>query len=225
MRPGALRPYEQSLRERSPVQLISDDGQLLTLDVERWLDDLDEADEGVLARCRGPVLDVGCGPGRFVRAAAGLGIAALGIDVAATAVQLTRTAGGSAVLRDVFHPGPADGLWSTLLLMDGNVGIGGDVVRLLRRARSLLEPGGRLLVEAAADEHLDRALPRRFTRHGQPVGPRFVWAEVGIRPLIRHASELGFTVEEIWTVSARTFVAFTRSSADLSDDECTPSVA
>ena len=84
-------------------------GELLVLDVERWLDDLDDADRSVLARCRGPVLDVGCGPGRFVRAATELGIAALGIDIAATAVSLTRGGGGPAVLHDVFDPAPARG--------------------------------------------------------------------------------------------------------------------
>lgn len=213
MRSGALAPYEQSLRERSPLRLVADDGELLVLDVERWLDDLDDADRSVLARCRGPVLDVGCGPGRFVRAATELGIPALGIDIAAAAVTLTRRAGVPALLHDVFDPAPADGLWSAVLLMDGNVGIGGDVVKLLRRAHSLLEPGGLLLVEAAADPQLDRALQLRFSQHGSAVGPRFGWAEIGILPLMRQATEVGYSLDETWTASGRTFAALARSAA------------
>jgi len=207
MHPGALAPYERSLREQSPLRLVADDGQLIELDIERWLADLDDADRSVLARCHGPVLDVGCGPGRFVRAATTLGLPSLGLDIAPTAVALTRRGGGTAIMRSVFDPAPAEGCWPVVLLMDGNIGIGGDVVKLLSRVHSLLEPGGLLLVEAAEDPKLDRELQLRFTRHGRPVGPHFGWAEVGIEALIRHAVAVGYSVREIWTSAGRTFAA------------------
>jgi hypothetical protein len=38
-----------------------------------------------------------------------------------------------------------------VLLLDGNIGIGGDPHRLLRRVRELLTPTGRLLVELDVD--------------------------------------------------------------------------
>jgi SAM-dependent methyltransferase len=213
MQTGALAPYERSLRERSSLRLVADDGQFVDLDVDRWLADLDDADRSVLARSRGPVLDVGCGPGRFIRAATDLGLAALGIDIAATAVSLTRRRGGSAQLCDVFDPMLAQKCWSTVLLMDGNVGIGGNVVNLLTRIHALLQPVGQVLVETAADPHLDRAGQVRFNQHGQTVGPRFGWSEVGVAALRRYAVGLGYSVDEIWTASGRTFAALARSSA------------
>jgi len=39
------------------------------------------------------------------------------------------------------------GRWAHVLLADGNVGIGGDVVALLRRCAELVRPGGTVVVE------------------------------------------------------------------------------
>ncbi len=210
MQAGALAPYERSLRDRTPLRLVAEDGCLLELDVLRWLADVDDADRSVLSRCSGAVLDVGCGPGRFVRAATALGIPALGLDIAGTAVALSLRRGGPALMRSVFEAAPAEGRWPTVLLMDGNVGIGGDVVRLLTRVHSLLAPGGRLLVEAGSDVKRDRVLQVRFANSGTGVGPRFSWAEIGIDPLLRYAVEVGYAIRKVWSSSGRTFAAFAR---------------
>jgi len=42
------------------------------------------------------------------------------------------------VRRSVFDALPAEGRWHTALLADGNVGIGGDPIRLLSRLRGLI---------------------------------------------------------------------------------------
>ena len=42
---------------------------------------------------------------------------------------------------------PATGRWQTVLLADGNVGLGGDPRRVLRRAAELLRRGGRCIAE------------------------------------------------------------------------------
>src|ERR1700722_19222648 len=147
MQAGALAPYERSLTDRSPLRLVTDDGRLWKLDVRRWLSDVDESDRTVLARCAGTVLDVGCGPGRFVQAATEMGLQSLGIDIADVAVALARRRGGKALRRSVFESAPDEGSWHRILLMDGNVGIGGDIVRLLTRIQNLLAIGGLLIAE------------------------------------------------------------------------------
>jgi SAM-dependent methyltransferase len=124
-------------------------GDLQVLPVADWTRQVDAADLALLAECRGETLDVGCGPGRMARALAERGHAVLGIDVVPEAVRMTRRRGAAAIVRDVFEQVPGEGRWHTVLLADGNIGIGGDPRALLSRARALLAPKGRIVVDLA----------------------------------------------------------------------------
>ena len=60
---------------------VRSDGQgarVLPLDAKRWSARADDVDQLVVSRCRGPVLDLGCGPGRMVQALNEAGVPALG---------------------------------------------------------------------------------------------------------------------------------------------------
>jgi SAM-dependent methyltransferase len=207
METGALAPYESALRTAGALGLRTDDGRVVELDVARWLARTDAVDDTVLRRCTGPVLDIGCGPGRFVLSLNGLGVAALGVDIAETAVALTRGQGLPALLRDVFCSLPGEGRWPTILLMDGNIGIGGDPGRLLQRVRALLAPGGRLLVEVHPDSWVLDLIDVRFTSSGEAVGPAFGWAHVGREPLLNYADAAGYDLTDSWSCGGRSFVA------------------
>ena len=111
---------------------MSIDSPVTVLRLDDWNRPADDHEHEVLARCVGPTLDVGCGPGRLTAALAERGQVALGIDVVGDAVGQTLQRGGSALRRSVFDPVPGEGRWRTVLLADGNVGIGGDPVALLR---------------------------------------------------------------------------------------------
>jgi len=115
-----------------------------------WTRQADPSDELLLGLCQGPTVDIGCGPGRMVRALAERGRLVLGIDLVPEAVRLSLGRGGATLLRDVFEPIPGEGRWATALLADGNIGIGGDPVALLSRVRELIAPDGRVVVELAA---------------------------------------------------------------------------
>lgn len=178
------------------------------LHVGRWMAAADGADRTSLRRLEGPVLDVGCGPGRMVGAARAAGLAATGIDVSPDAVDRCRRAGLPVLLRDVFAPLPDEGGWGAVLLIDGNIGIGGDPAALLARCRSLLRPDGALVVETHPNERRDSTSVVRVVGGG--VSAPFPWAEVGERALTAHAA--GFDVDAAWSAGGRRFVRLRRAA-------------
>ncbi|MGW7257540.1 class I SAM-dependent methyltransferase [Streptomyces sp. NPDC054834] len=213
-------PYSRALRVgHGPLYLrrmaphTEGAAELLPLDVERFCAAPDTSDTGVLHRCTGPVLDVGCGPGRLVAALAARGVPALGVDVSPAAVARTRRQGGTALRRSVFDRLPREGRWGTALLMDGNVGIGGDPEALLARLRELLRPGGRLLAEAAPQDVDERLTVRVEDAHGRH-GRSFPWARVGATALLHAADATGWILTGRWTTDGRSFLELHRPNAD-----------
>ena len=202
-------PYAWALAGgQGPLYLRRADGWLLPLEVERWCGAPDAADRTMLARCHGPVLDIGCGPGRLVAGMARRGVPALGVDVSPAAVARTRGAGGAVLCRSVFDRLPAEGRWGTALLADGNIGIGGDPRTLLHRVGQLLAPGGRLLAEAAPHEVDERLTVRVEDAQGRR-GRDFPWARLGPTALRNAALDAGWTVAEEWSAEGRRFAALT----------------
>jgi SAM-dependent methyltransferase len=210
MRTGALLPYELSLLTAEPLALRTGDGRRVGLDIARWLAPVDDADETVLARCLGPTLDVGCGPGRFVSALGARGIPALGVDIASTAVAMNVLRGDAALLRSVFARVPGEGRWPIVLVMDGNIGISGDPRRLLGRLSEVAGTVGRIIVETDPDPRCDECVDVRFLQDGIEVGPSFPWARIGLDALLGYAAEAGLAASETWTARGRTFVALSR---------------
>ncbi|MFD7325665.1 methyltransferase domain-containing protein [Streptomyces sp. NPDC059875] len=203
-------PYTQAIRSgRGPLFLRRDDGRLLPLEIERWCAAADPADATVLALCEGPVLDIGCGPGRLVQALAATGRPVLGIDVSPEAVDRTVRGGGSALCRSVFEQLPSEGRWGTVLLMDGNIGIGGDPALLLGRAAELVGPSGQALVEAAGPDVDERSEVRVVDGRGAR-GTGFPWARVGTRALHAYADATGWRVGRRWRTGGRSFLQLRR---------------
>ena len=174
------------------------------LPVDGWRAIADESDRVVLSHCSGPTLDIGCGPGRMTEELAARGHLAMGLDVVPEAVAQTRSRGVAALHRDVFDPVPGEGRWACALLADGNIGIGGDPVRLLRRLHSVLAPAGRAVVDLAAPGvgllTRDVALQCR----GQMSEP-FAWSLVGPESVREIAVAAGFVLAGIHEYAGRWF--------------------
>ena len=149
----------------------------------------------MLDHCEGPTLDVGCGPGRLTVALAERGQVALGIDVVHEAVGQTRARGAAALRRDIFGAVPGEGRWQTALLADGNVGIGGDPVALLRRIRRLLLPGGRVVVEVAPPGVTTQSVLATLECDGLRSRP-FRWSVVGVDGIAGVATSAGLTLRD-----------------------------
>jgi SAM-dependent methyltransferase len=170
------------------------------------------ADEHMLRQCSShPTLDLGCGPGRFTAALQARGLPALGVDSSMTAVEMTRGRGGTAIRRDVFAPLPAEGSWAQVLLTDGNIGIGGDPVQLLRRAAALLARGGVVVVETDSSAHGSCYEWRRWeTTHYS--GHWFPWSRVGAGSLADIARAAGLRVKSRIDVHDRVIAVLTAST-------------
>ncbi|MFL6105930.1 MAG: class I SAM-dependent methyltransferase [Marmoricola sp.] len=181
------------------------------LPVENWTRPADDADRVVLGHCDGPTLDVGCGPGRMAEHLTRSGTAALGIDVVAEAVQQARARGVAALERDVFEHLPGEGRWSTVLLADGNVGIGGDPRRLLQRSAQVLAPGGRIVVDLAPPgTGVETRMLRLRTRSAQ--SQPFAWSTVAADRIGVTAAGLGLLVGFLGEVQDRWFAVLTKDA-------------
>lgn len=186
------------------------DGTATPLALGRWCGSLVDGDDGLLRRCAGATLDVGCGPGRLAAAAAWQGLPALGIDVSATAVRLARERGVSALRRSVFDHLPGEGRWRTVLLADGNVGIGGDPERLLTRLRSLLAPDGQVLCEFDPPHAPTRAVRVSIEDPRGLRSTEFGWAHVSITDADSVAVAAGLSPTESWKEAGRWFCTLVR---------------
>ena len=182
----------------------------LRIDILRWRAKADVADQLVVARCEPPVVDLGCGPGRMVRALHESGRAALGIDMSSVAVTQSRAGGGLALRRAIAEPLPAEGRWGTALLLDGNIGIGGNVNDLLDRCRGLVVPGGLIICEVDNDPDRNDTERVRLSTDLAESAP-FAWARVGTRAVQRAAAPLDLLVVEEWHARSRDFVALRTS--------------
>ena len=176
----------------SAVMMLDNDGSEESLEVDRWAAQASDDDHAlILDHCSGPTIDLGCGPGRLVRALRERGLDSLGVDNSAEAVRLARSQGIPVLHRDVFTPMPREGRWAHALLADGNVGIGGRPFWLLRRVWAMLAVGGVLHVELNGPGigvvHTWRQL--RVDGH---VGRRFAWAVVGVDAIADLAHRAGF---------------------------------
>jgi SAM-dependent methyltransferase len=150
------------------------------------------------------VLDVGCGPGRHLSVLAARGLFALGVEISPVAVSLARQRGAQAMVADVFDELPGAGSWRTALLLDGNIGIGGDPVRLLRRVRSLLRTGGAVLVELEPPGAVSAAARARIELGGESSA-WFAWARVSTSEIREIAARAEMTVEQEWLCGERWF--------------------
>jgi glycosyltransferase A (GT-A) superfamily protein (DUF2064 family)/SAM-dependent methyltransferase len=193
------------------------DEPVFQVEAARWFRRADDVDRTVLLRCRGPVLDLGCGPGRMVQALNESGVPALGVDMSVMAVREARSRGALAIRARLAERLPAEGRWETVLLMDGNIGIGGDVGALLDRCRALLSPSGRIIVEVDPRPDWHRTGRLRLAAGGSGRTAELGWARTGAAAVRHLAEPLDLQVADEWVAGNRAFLCINAPGASRAD--------
>ena len=187
---------------------VGDDGSRRRLPFERWLRRAAGEEEQLLEWAVGPVLDVGCGVGRHLVALGRRGLEATGVETSARAVQIARARGVDVIEGSIFDA-PERGGWGTALLLDGNIGIGGDPERLLARIAELLRPGGTVLVELEPPRSQTRMLRLRL-EGPHDVSDWIPWAWVGTDAIGPLAAGVGLSLDDLWSTEHRWFARLGR---------------
>ncbi|MEA2685844.1 MAG: hypothetical protein QOE93_1039 [Actinomycetota bacterium] len=216
-RPPAVRSdhfHPAGRRPRlAPLVLHTHTGEALVLDHARWHAPATAEERAVLRSVTGPVLDLGCGPGRLVVSLAAEGVRALGVDTSPAALAAARRWGAAVLEADLFGPLPQEGEWATCLLFDGTIGIGGDPLRLLSRCRELTGPEGRVIVEVEAPGTGWRHLTAWFELDGGR-SPAFEWAVVGADAIAGLARPAGFELAALAQTPSGRWFADLRTPAE-----------
>lgn len=189
-------------------RLVSECGVEIRLDVVRYCGAPSRSERRFLDRLTGPLLDVGCGPGRAAAYLRQRGVPALGLDANAGLVDLARTNGAWCVHQSMFDPVPFEGRWHEVLLFDGNIGIGGDPAKLLERLRHIVTIGGHALLE------VERLGPSRQMivreHHAEEIGAPFPWATVSIMSLDVLIAGSGWRCAHVHEIDERLVVELER---------------
>ena len=138
------------------------------------------------------------------RARRSAGSSALGIDVSRGAVAQSEARGAAVLRRPVESRLPGEGRWGTVLLMDGNLGIGGDPIACCGGAPQLVRPGGLLLVEADPELRRSTTATRWSWLPATAARPTpLPWARLGLVALARRAVAAGLLVVDQWESAGR----------------------
>ncbi|HSE70701.1 MAG TPA: methyltransferase domain-containing protein [Nocardioidaceae bacterium] len=205
---SAIEVFADAL-EGAPCTVSGLDAIPTPVPVDRWRGEADRSDRALLAHCLSPAIDLGCGPGRMAETLAREGVSVLGVDLAPQSVALARARGVDVLRTDVLGPLPQEGAWSSVLLADGNIGIGGDPARLLRRARRLLAPGGVVVVDLAPPG-TGLAVGRVRLHAGGRTSGWFPWAVLGADAVRDVASSVGLSACDLHLHDGRWFAVLAR---------------
>ncbi|MDQ6754279.1 MAG: hypothetical protein M3017_12960 [Actinomycetota bacterium] len=138
-------------------------------------------------------------------AAAEAGLKALGVDTCEVAVRQARACGAVVLHGSIFSSLPQEGRWGSALLLDGNVGIGGNVAALLTRLAQLVCPDGSVLADVDPQPDLDLSYVAVLEDAAGHLSEPFAWSRVGAESLAMHAAVAGWRITSMTRSSNRAF--------------------
>ena len=164
-------------RSGPPLLLESDDGSVRSADLQPTdffapHDEWTFWEQAAIARASGAVLDLGAGAGRHSLHLQHKGHEVTAVDASPGAVEVCRARGIADARLGDLNEMPPDGRWDTILLMCGNLGLGGDwepTRSLLTRLGQLTTRGGLLIgdsVDPTSDDPASLAYEERNREAG-----------------------------------------------------------
>ena len=202
--------FEPSISSTDRPVLVSECGMAIDLEIQRFRDAPSRSERRFFQRLTGPILDIGCGPGRAAAYLRQRGVPALGLDANAGLVALARSNGALCVHQNTFDPVPFEGRWQQVLLLDGNIGIGGDPAKLLERLRHILIPGGQALIEVERSGTSRQMIVREHV--SGRIGEPFAWATLTMSGLDELIAGTGWRCEYVHEIDDRLVVELERLS-------------
>lgn len=175
---------------------------------------ISQIEQTALDLCQGHTLDIGAGAGSHALLLQTRGITVTALDISPGAVAVMRQRGvADARCADVFGFVPGAQTYDTLLLLMNGIGVAGTLNgldRFLIHAKTLLRPGGQILLDSSdilymfEDEEGGVWLDLNGPYHGEVTyqmayggreGEPFGWLFIGFDLLADHAQAAGFGCE------------------------------
>ena len=180
----------------------------------RSYDEMPELERQALDRCEGSVLDVGAGAGVHAKVLMETEHDVLAIDISKGAVSYMQSKGINAEKTAFLNL--KDQKFDTILLLMNGIGVAGKLSELegfLQHAKSLLNPGGRILCDSSDIKYLyedeDGSMwidlnseyygNFRFQMHyKKEKGPWFDWLYVDFDNLFKAAKKVGLKASKVY---------------------------
>ncbi len=191
-----------------------DDDEIPVEDLFRDFDAMPRLEQIALEVASGRILDVGAGSGCHSLALMKMGKEALAIDISPLSVQVMLERGVPARQVNFYDPGFDEKFDTVLMLMNGTGIIGNldNIGRFFDRLKSVLAPGGCVLVDSSdlrylfEEEDGSLMIDLADDYYGQldyqmqykgVVGEPFDWLYLDFNTLAYHAEENGFKAEVV----------------------------
>ncbi len=205
----------------SKVVVYRDDGLSEDLMMSRFFQEPSTftlVEKTALENCRGRVLDIGGGAGRYSLALQSRGLRVCAIDISPAAVEIMKRRGvRDARVADIFKFEPAQA-FDTLLMMMHGIGIVENLAGLenfLRHASTLIQFGGQIILDSIdvrctrnVMHHAYQEVCGRLGRYFGETrlqfeylgrkGPSFGWLQIDPKTLADYARRAGWASEVLY---------------------------
>lgn len=184
----------------------------------RGYEDFPEVEQLAMKESKGAILDVGCGAGSHALYLKEQNKDVEGIDISEYICELMESKGVKTYCEDIFEFNSVKKYNTILLLMNG-LGIAGTRAQLpqfLSKLKSLLEPGGQILIESCSTDYLfdNEKDAEEFSgeieyqmEYDGIKGDPFYWLYLPYKSLEKDAKESGFLCENLLEYEGSTYLA------------------